>query len=98
MIEAAGDVQAHGMASYTSSHKKNPKLVETARLPTKQGALPRHDLSCGGTNHGTAKRHRDRRPHHVEQYANASGVIKPLDRANEIDERSGQDSHRLPDQ
>jgi hypothetical protein len=44
-----------------------------------------------------AKRHRDRRPHYVEQHANASGVVEPLERAHEIGKRSEQDSDRLPD-
>jgi hypothetical protein len=39
------------------------------------------------------KRHRDdRATHHIEQDANASGLVKSLEPAHEIDERPCQDS------
>ncbi len=53
-------------------------------------------FSCGRTNRRTTKRHRDCSAHHIEQYPNPSGVIKPLERAHEINKRPIKDSHGLP--
>ena len=47
----------------------------------------------GRTNRAATNRHWDRRAHHVEQHANTSGSIKALKLADEIGERSREDSH-----
>jgi len=47
----------------------------------------------GRTNRAATNRHRDRRAHHVEQHANTPGSIKSRKLADEIGERSREDSH-----
>jgi hypothetical protein len=47
----------------------------------------------GRTNRAATNRHRDRRAHHVEQHANATGGIKALKPSHDISKWSREDSH-----
>ena len=64
----------------------------TIRLSDSATRIRRSAISRGRTNRGPTKRHRDSRPHHFEQHADAPGVIEPLERAHEVNKRPGQDS------
>ena len=68
---------------------QGPLPLKSRPVPTRAAHIMRAALSSGRTNRGATKRHRDRCAHHFEQHANASSVIKPLERAHEVSKGPG---------
>ena len=65
-------------------------------MQIEQRAMSAMQFSCRWRQRRTVKRDRNHGSHHLEQNPYPSGRVQPVERANEIDKRAGQDPNPLP--